>query len=124
MYCDFMTDLVLNFDLKIRVLTVEYNLPGEDSFLYPFQEDLYYSICGSLLSRGVPASKLVLGGDSSGGYNALKGFEKMCDEGLCPRGLFLVSPLLDLWIPRTKDEEIERFGGMFFLSSLRQPSPS
>lgn len=98
MYSAWMDSLV-NSNLRIRIYTMEYELPSKSKpeTQYPCQHELLYKVYTTLLAVGISHNKIVIGGDSSGGFNTLKCFEEIIQNGtLMPGGIMLNSPLLDL----------------------------
>jgi acetyl esterase/lipase len=114
MYSIFMTSLItLCPKLRIRIYTIEYRLPTRIKALtrYPYQHRALVIAYKKLLEMGVSPGKVVIGGDSSGAFNVLKCFEELVDEGIpLPAGMALISPLVDLWVPKDKADERARLG--------------
>jgi len=89
---------------KRRVLVVDYTLaPGA---MHPTQVGQAVACFDWLVAQGVPASDVVLAGDSAGGNLALAAAQKLRDRGdTAAAGVVLLSPLLDL---RLENPSIDR----------------
>lgn len=113
MYSTFFNYLITTRKLRLRIYALEYELPLSNRYAsrYPYQHTKLFLAYKHLLSLNIPPSKIILGGDNSGGFNALKCFEKMLAEHIPhPAGILLNSPLLDLWLPRSRAEELSKLG--------------
>ena len=111
-YSGWMDNLV-NSNLRVRIYTMEYELPSKSKpeTQYPYQHELLYKAYTTLLTMGISHNKIVIGGDSSGGFNTLKCFEEIIQIGtLIPGGIMLNYPLLDLWVPASASEAEEKLG--------------
>lgn len=108
MYSVWMNHLITNPKLRVRIYTIEYSLPTRIDHItwYPSQHRALFIAYRKLLEWGIDPRKIVIGGDSSGGFNTLKCFEKLVEEQVpFPGGILLNSPLVDLWVPKNKREE-------------------
>ena len=80
---------------QMRMLMVDYRLAPEHP--YPAAHEDVLAVYQALLSQGVPAQGLVMGGDSAGGNLTLAALQSLRDRKLpLPRSFFLYSPWLDL----------------------------
>ena len=80
---------------QMRMLMVDYRLAPEHP--YPAAHEDVLAVYQALLTQGVPAQGLVMGGDSAGGNLTLAALQSLRDRKLpLPRGFFLFSPWLDL----------------------------
>ena len=105
-----MNHLILNPKVRVRIYTIEYKLPIRIKYgtRFPYQHQKLLTAYKKILEYGIPAGKIVIGGDSAGGFNTLKCFEKIMDEHLPrPGGILLNSPLVDLWVPKNKYEQAQ-----------------
>jgi acetyl esterase/lipase len=113
-YSGWMDNLV-NSNLRVRIYTMEYELPSKSKpeTQYPYRHELLYRAYTTLLGMGISHNKIVIGGDSSGGFNTLKCFEEIIQNGTpIPGGIMLNSPPppLDLWVPASTSEAEEKLG--------------
>jgi monoterpene epsilon-lactone hydrolase len=85
----------LAMDTGLPVLAPEYRLAPEHPFPAAFEDTLdAYRL---LLARGVPADRIIIAGDSSGGHLAAALTSEACRTGLpTPAGVVLFSPWVDL----------------------------
>ncbi len=80
---------------NIRVLVPDYRLAPEHPFPAGVQDAL--AVYGALLSDGVPARRIVIGGDSAGGGMAASTLLALREAGgPMPSSLVMVAPWLDL----------------------------
>ncbi|QXJ23527.1 alpha/beta hydrolase [Actinomadura graeca] len=85
----------LAVDTGLPVLVPRYRLAPEHPFPAPLEDAV--AAYRWLLARGVPASGIVLAGDSSGGHLAAALAAEICRTGLPPpAGIVLFSPWVDL----------------------------
>lgn len=85
----------LTLDTNLPVLVPRYRLAPEHPFPAPLEDAV--AAYRWLLARGVPASGIVLAGDSAGGHLAAALTGEICRTGLpTPAGLVLFSPWVDL----------------------------
>ncbi|GAA0549968.1 alpha/beta hydrolase [Actinomadura livida] len=85
----------LALDTGLPVLAPRYRLAPEHPFPAPLEDAV--AAYRWLLARGVPASGIVLAGDSAGGHLATALAGEICRQGLpSPAGLVLFSPWVDL----------------------------
>ncbi|TDC61508.1 alpha/beta hydrolase [Actinomadura sp. GC306] len=85
----------LALDTGLPVLAPRYRLAPEHPFPAPLEDAV--AAYRWLLARGVPASGIVLAGDSAGGHLATALAGEICRQGLPgPAGLVLFSPWVDL----------------------------
>jgi len=78
----------------LRVLSVDYRLAPEHPFPAAIEDTL--SAYRWLLDQGYAPSRIVIGGESSGGGLALQALISMKEEGLpLPRAAFFLSPVTD-----------------------------
>jgi epsilon-lactone hydrolase len=85
----------LAMDTGLPVLAPDYRLAPEHPFPAAFEDvrDAYRL----LLARGIPADRIVIAGDSSGGHLATALTAEACRTGLpAPAGVVLFSPWVDL----------------------------
>jgi monoterpene epsilon-lactone hydrolase len=85
----------LAMDTGLPVLALDYRLAPEHPFPAAFEDTLdAYRL---LLARGVPADRITIAGDSSGGHLAAALTSEACRTGLpTPGGVILFSPWVDL----------------------------
>jgi acetyl esterase/lipase len=85
----------LALDTGLPVLAPDYRLAPEHPFPAAFEDSLdAYRL---LLARGVPAERIIIAGDSSGGHLATALTAETCRTGLpAPGGVVLFSPWVDL----------------------------
>ena len=85
----------LAIDTGLPVLALDYRLAPEHPFPAAFEDTLdAYRL---LLARGVPADRIIIAGDSSGGHLATALTGEACRIGLPPPGgVVLFSPWVDL----------------------------
>jgi monoterpene epsilon-lactone hydrolase len=82
-----------------RVVAPYYRLAPEHP--YPAALEDVLSVYRALLRQGTPPERLFVGGDSAGGGLALALLLRLRDEGTpLPRAVFLISPWVDLTLPR------------------------
>ena len=82
---------------SLRVAAVDYRLAPEDPF--PAATDDALAAYRALLTQGVPAQQIILGGDSAGGGLAMACAIAIRDAGLQPpAGVICISPWVDLTI--------------------------
>lgn len=92
----------------VEVVGLDYRLAPED--VYPAQLDDALAAFDALLDEGVPASSIVVGGDSAGGNLAVALGLRLRDRGgPVPRALALLSPWVDLEMPGASYHENERY---------------
>lgn len=85
----------LAVDTGLPVLAPRYRLAPEHPFPAPLEDAV--AAYRWLLARGVPASGIVLAGDSAGGHLSAALTGELCRQGLPgPAGLMLFSPWVDL----------------------------
>jgi monoterpene epsilon-lactone hydrolase len=85
----------LAVDTGLPVLVPRYRLAPEHPFPAPLEDAL--AAYKWLLARGVPASRIVIAGDSAGGHLAACLTGEICRTGLpSPAGVVLFSPWVDL----------------------------
>ncbi|WP_141580274.1 alpha/beta hydrolase [Actinomadura sp. WMMA1423] len=85
----------LAVDTGLPVLAPRYRLAPEHPFPAPLEDAV--AAYRWLLARGVPASGIVLAGDSAGGHLSAALTGELCRQGLpSPAGLMLFSPWVDL----------------------------
>ncbi|MES9538706.1 alpha/beta hydrolase fold domain-containing protein [Actinomadura sp. NPDC000600] len=85
----------LALDTGLPVLAPRYRLAPEHPFPAPLEDAV--AAYRWLLARGVPASGIVLAGDSAGGHLSAALTGELCRQGLpSPAGLMLFSPWVDL----------------------------
>ena len=85
----------LALDTGLPVLAPRYRLAPEHPFPAPLEDAV--AAYRWLLARGVPASGIVLAGDSAGGHLAATMAGEICRLGLpSPAGIVLFSPWVDL----------------------------
>ncbi len=78
-----------------KVIALDYRLAPEDPYPAPLED----AVAGykALLAQGIPASKIVIAGDSAGGNLSIVTAIALRDGGLpAPAGLVLLSPWTDL----------------------------
>ncbi|XPP26736.1 MAG: alpha/beta hydrolase [Leucobacter sp.] len=79
----------------VALFSADYRLAPEDP--YPAALHDAVAVYRGLLGEGVPADRIVLGGDSAGGGLAVATLARLRDEGAeLPAGAFLISPWADL----------------------------
>lgn len=78
----------------LRLASVDYRLAPEHPA--PAALDDARVVHASLLAKGYPPGKIILGGDSAGGGLALALLADLCARGMQPAGLFAFSPWTDL----------------------------
>ena len=106
-------DNLVNSSLRVRIYTMEYELPSKSKpeTQYPYQHELLYKACTTLLAMGIFHNKIGIGGDSSGEFNTLKSFEEIIQNGTpILGGIMLNYPLLDLQVPAPTSEAEEKLG--------------
>lgn len=80
---------------RLPVFTVDYRLAPEHP--YPAAPDDIEAAFTYLLARGIPAERIVVAGDSAGGFLAAHLAVRLADRGLPgPAALVLFSPIADL----------------------------
>jgi acetyl esterase/lipase len=80
---------------RIRVLSVDYRLAPENKFPAALEDSV--SAYEWLLSQGVPARSIVMGGDSAGGGLAFATLVELKNRGVrLPKAVFVISPWVDL----------------------------
>ncbi|MEU4824083.1 alpha/beta hydrolase [Actinomadura citrea] len=85
----------LAVDTGLPILAPRYRLAPEHPFPAPLEDAV--AAYRWLLARGVPASGIVLAGDSAGGHLSAALTGELCRQGLPgPAGLMLFSPWVDL----------------------------
>jgi monoterpene epsilon-lactone hydrolase len=97
-----------------RVLIIDYRLAPENPFPAAIEDAL--AAYHWLITQGIPANKIIIGGDSAGGGLALTTAISLRDAGeALPSALFLISPWTDLTFSgesfRTKKDLDPIFGG-------------
>ncbi|MET0286247.1 MAG: alpha/beta hydrolase [Polyangiales bacterium] len=82
-----------------RVIAPYYRLAPEHP--YPAALEDVLSVYRAILRQGTPPERLFVGGDSAGGGLALALLLRLREEGTpLPRAVFLISPWVDLTLPR------------------------
>jgi len=80
---------------RTRVLSVDYRLAPENKFPAALEDSV--SAYEWLLSQGVPARSIVMGGDSAGGGLAFATLVELKNRGVrLPKAVFVISPWVDL----------------------------
>ncbi|GGC63101.1 acetylesterase [Hoyosella rhizosphaerae] len=85
-----------------EVFSLDYRLAPE--FPYPAALDDVVSAYQELLDNGIPASKIVLSGDSAGGGLVLSAMLRIREAGIeLPAGAAVISPWVDLSLAQTHE---------------------
>lgn len=80
---------------NVSVVSVDYRLTPEHA--YPAALEDAFNVYNALLDEGYDPTKMVIGGDSAGGYLTLTTLLRIRDEGLqMPAGGICISPVTDL----------------------------
>jgi epsilon-lactone hydrolase len=97
----------LAMDTGLPVLAPDYRLAPEHPFPAAFEDTLdAYRL---MLARGVPADRIIIAGDSSGGHLATALTAEACRTGLpAPAGVVLFSPWVDLTAELATASELRR----------------
>jgi len=89
---------------QLRVLAPDYRLAPEHRFPAALEDTL-----AAATTSGLPPSRLLLAGDSSGGNLALGAAIELTRQGRRPTGAILISPWVDLTCSRPSVEQNARY---------------
>ncbi|GAA4310906.1 alpha/beta hydrolase [Actinomadura luteofluorescens] len=109
----------LALDTGLPILAPRYRLAPEHPFPAPLEDAV--AAYRWLLDRGVPASGIVLAGDSAGGHLSAALTGELCRQGLPgPAGLMLFSPWVDLTCELSMDAQSRARDPYISASSARR----